>query len=721
MSRQVFVLSNLLIVLQVFLLIFCFADLGILSETILFVGRFHPLILHLPITLIFLLVPFSIFVYARNDKEEFEKIFNLSLYYITLITTLTAILGIFLATGENYNSESLVYHKWLGVSIAFFCHLMIYIRNWSKQNKLTWNALMSVAIIMIVATGHYGGTLTHGEDYLTLNNKIETNKKVLFSTDTTLFAGGIQPILNEKCISCHNSSKSKGGLNMQDLDHILKGGKSGAIWVAGNPEKSQIIERLLLDINDEKHMPPKGKTQLSIDELNLFSEWIKAGADYNMQYASLSEKDTLHKILENLVSTQPKNEITKIYNFKAISSDLIEKLNSPFRRILPISVNSPALSVKFYLKEKFNMNLLNECKQIADNIVELNLSGMPVDDEVFKIISTFSNLEKLNLNATGITGKGINQLAACKKLEQISITTTGVGLAEVKSLERMPSVKNIFIWNTKITEPDLASLKKSSPGINWNFGYIPDKTELLKLSAPFPTDKEKTVLEKQEFITLKTPFPGAKIRYTLDGSDPDSVNGEIYTKPIPAKGLLRVKSIATADGWISSSISDHTFFQKGLPCDSVVLLSKPSRISPPGAATIIDQKKGLSETADQLYINWIGFRENPFKAGFHLKKDTELKEIILSLADMTGSYVFPPTSIVIKAGDSPKNLKIIGQTKPEMPSKHRPNTALPYTISVKPGKYSYVEIEANNLQKLPLWHEGKGEKAWVFVDEVFFY
>jgi uncharacterized membrane protein len=721
MSRQVFVLSNLIIVLQVFLLIFCFVELGNLPEAVLFIGHFHPILLHLPVTLILLLVPISMFLYARSDKNEFENLFTLLLYYVTLITTLTAILGVFLATDENYNSDSLFYHKWLGVSIALFCHLMIYIRNWSKENRLTWNVVMSISVVLIIATGHYGGTLTHGKEYLSFNNRVEINNKAVFSTDTTLFAGGIQPILNEKCISCHNSNKSKGGLNMQDLEHILKGGKSGAIWVAGNPDKSQMIERLLLDINDEKHMPPKGKSQLSIDELNLFTEWIKAGADYKVHYASLSEEDTLHKIIATLVSNQPKNEVAKTYNFKPVPPDVIEKLNSPFRRILPISVNSPALSVKFYLKEKFNMNMLNECKEIADNIIELNLSGMPVDDEVFNIISTFSNLEKLNLNATGITGKGINQLANCKKLEQISVTTTSLGITEVKSIERMPSVKNVFIWNTKINESDLASLKKSSPGINWNYGYIPDKNELLKLSAPFPTDKEKTVLEKQEFVTLKTPFPGAKIRYTLDGSDPDSVNGEIYTKPIPAKGLLRVKSIATAEGWISSSISDFTFFQKGLPCDSVVLLSKPSRISPPGAATIIDQKKGLSQTADQLYINWIGFRENPFKAGFYLKKDTDLHEIILSLADMTGSYVFPPTSIVIKAGDSPKNLKIIGQTNPEMPGKHRPNTALPYTVSIKPGKYSYVEIEAKNLQKLPVWHEGKGEKAWVFVDEVFFY
>ena len=367
------------------------------------------------------------------------------------------------------------------------------------------------------------------------------------------------------------------------------------------------------------------------------------------------------------------------------------------------------------------MSMLDECKEIAENIIELNLSGMPVDDNVFKIISSFPNLEKLNLNATGITGKGINLLVSCKKLEQISVTTTSIAATDMKVIASMPSIKSVFIWNTKINESDLASLKKSSSSINWDFGYIPDKAELLKLSAPFPTDKEKTVLEKEEFITLKSPFPGAKIRYTLDGSDPDSINGVIYNKPIPAAGLLRVKSIATAEGWICSSISDYTFFQKGLACDSVVLLSKPSRISPPGAATIIDQKKGLSQTADQLYINWIGFRENPFKAGFYLKKDTDLKEIILSLGDMTGAYVFPPTSIVIKAGDNPKNLKIIGQAKPPMPGKHRPNTALPYTVAIKPGKYSYVEIEAQNLQKLPLWHEGKGEKAWVFVDEVFFY
>jgi hypothetical protein len=42
-------------------------------------------------------------------------------------------------------------------------------------------------------------------------------------------------------------------------------------------------------------------------------------------------------------------------------------------------------------------------------------------------------------------------------------------------------------------------------------------------------------------------------------------------------------------------------------------------------------------------------------------------------------------------------------------------------VSITPGNYRYIEIEAVNIQKLPGWHRGKGEKGWVFVDEVFFY
>jgi hypothetical protein len=56
---------------------------------------------------------------------------------------------------------------------------------------------------------------------------------------------------------------------MSDIQKMLAGGKSGAMWVAGDPDNSLIIERLLLDPADRKHMPPKGKPQLTLEEIEL--------------------------------------------------------------------------------------------------------------------------------------------------------------------------------------------------------------------------------------------------------------------------------------------------------------------------------------------------------------------------------------------------------------------------------------------------------------------
>ena len=119
MQRHLSVLSNLLIVLQVFLLVFCFVDISVLPPLVLFAGKFHPVILHLPITLIMLLVPISIFIQKRSDSAELTTVFDLLLHYAAIISTITAIAGFFLAASGSYDQEALKFHKWLGVSIAF--------------------------------------------------------------------------------------------------------------------------------------------------------------------------------------------------------------------------------------------------------------------------------------------------------------------------------------------------------------------------------------------------------------------------------------------------------------------------------------------------------------------------------------------------------------------------------------------------------------------------
>lgn len=90
----------------------------------------------------------------------------------------------------------------------------------------------------MVAGSHYGGNLTHGEGFFTIKQDIKPTITIAeFTAKTTVYDGAVQPILAAKCMECHNDQKTKGGLNMKNLASMLKGGKSGSMWVSGDLTK----------------------------------------------------------------------------------------------------------------------------------------------------------------------------------------------------------------------------------------------------------------------------------------------------------------------------------------------------------------------------------------------------------------------------------------------------------------------------------------------------
>ena len=719
MSKHLSIISNSLIVLQVFMIFLCFVDPGALPPFISYIGRLHPLLLHLPITLLLLALPLYWLQNKYSENEVLKDIFTFYLSYTALAATLAALGGLLLASGEEYNPDTLFWHKWMGVTTALIAHGLIYL-NHTSLNKAIWNTVLFSGIIVMAIGSHFGGSLTHGEDFLSFNLKQEEESSFPpLSSQTTVYDAAIHPVLQSKCITCHNSQKKKGGLDLSSFEAGFKGGKTGAAWVSGDPDKSILVERMILNMDDKKHMPPKGKAQLSEQEIMLFTEWIKAGGDHKATVQSIPDSILLKNLVMAVRATSSEEKKAKTYDFKAADAATIKALNNPFRRVLPLANNSPALSVKFYLKEQFSANALKECQSIREQVIEINLSGMPADDNIIPILNEFENLEKLNLNGTAITGKNLSALKANKKLTQVSVAGTQVDSKSLASLSSLSSLKQVYLWNTKVSPEEAVNLNKSYASIKWDIGFIPDKAERLKLTAPYPVNRDKTILESSEKITLKHPLPGVKIKYTLDGTAPDSVNGIFYSTPITPEKVTRVISMSVADGWLNSGTTDYTFFTKGIAPDSATLLTLPEpKYRKIGAAGLIDLSKG--ETGN-LGLYWLGFRENPMKAGFHFSKAPMIKEVMLSLAQNTQAYVFPPTMIIIKGGSNPTDAKVIGTFKPTLPDKHVPNATLPFSITVKEGNYQYIEIEAKNIQKLPKWHNGKGEKGWVFVDEVFFY
>ena len=97
-------------------------------------------------------------------------------------------------------------------------------------------------------------------------------------TDAQLdfFEKRIRPIFAERCHECHSAEKKqKGGLSLDTREAVLKGGDTGPALVAGDPEKSLLIEAVRYK-NHDMQMPPK--RQLSEGDVRALEEWVKMGA-----------------------------------------------------------------------------------------------------------------------------------------------------------------------------------------------------------------------------------------------------------------------------------------------------------------------------------------------------------------------------------------------------------------------------------------------------------
>ncbi len=88
------------------------------------------------------------------------------------------------------------------------------------------------------------------------------------------FEAKIRPLIVTRCLDCHGSEKSKGGLRLDSRDAIMKGAESGPVVLPGKPDESPLIAAIRYE--GDVQMPPKGK--LKAEEIASLTDWVKRGA-----------------------------------------------------------------------------------------------------------------------------------------------------------------------------------------------------------------------------------------------------------------------------------------------------------------------------------------------------------------------------------------------------------------------------------------------------------
>lgn len=436
----------------------------------LFLGRFHPLLVHFPIVL--LLTAFVFEVMSRSHYFRGLKFSVLPLLVLgTIGAVLSALTGLFISQEGGYDQSTLQRHQWAGITTVIVAALATIAKWKSNHQKGLIATLFIIVTMLVVVTGHLGAGLTHGKDFLTeyapWNRRSQTpfTLPVIANPDEAVFyADMIRPILEQRCYACHSEKRQKGDLRLDGEEFIRKGGDSGPIL---GGRTGELCRRLLLPAEHEDHMPPIERDQPSSAEIELIVAWVESGADFNAKVASL-DNAALVKSYWGILQTAADPSWLPDEEVPEGDAASIAALTSAGALVMPVAENSNFLTVDLLNVRSFNQ-LAKPLLGLREQVVELRAEGKTLPDSVTTAITGLSNLRKLSLSNASFNAELID-LSALPDLVYLNLTGTGVGEEFLTPLAEMKRLKKLYLYNTNVSAADVASLKERNPELEVDLG-----------------------------------------------------------------------------------------------------------------------------------------------------------------------------------------------------------------------------------------------------------
>ncbi len=672
---------------------------------VLALGRFHPLILHLPIGA--LLLTFFLDIIGRLKKNYPKTTIKYALGFSSFFSILACIFGYFLSLEGGYSEDVLDIHFWTGIASAILITALFLLANKKEKHaKRLFFPLFVTTIIGISIAGHFGSVLTHGDNYITEYIKPLPKAKTITHIDSlNMYDDVVLKIFDNKCIECHNTSKRKGELALHSKESILKGGESGDVIELGNAGKSMLYEHILLPISDEKHMPPEGKPQLTKDEIWLIQYWLNRSENIDTKVIAMPKSDTLNKLLNKyLVFNKKQIEEASFSDIQAV-----EATGFLVRKLVP---NKPELWVKFN-KDSITKKSVKELVNLREQIVELDLSNSTLTDDMTSEIKKLKNLEKLNLSNTDITDKTLLNIKESKSLNTLNLVKTSISDKGLESLLSSIDLERVYVWETNVTK-NAAEQIQNKFNVNLNNGVSEGFVKITQIKAPVLLTKN-TLFTDTLSIKLDPKLKGTKVFYTLDGAEPDSTS-LVYKDPILINATTSIAIKAYKKGWLPSETKKEDFIKVTHKVVDYTIVHKPET-QYFGPKKLFDFKLGSENFKDE---KWNGYLGNDLNTTMDLGEPKTVNTVTVNCLGRSRDWILFPKNIkVFASSNKTSGFKLVGSLSIVEDEKQESTLIKKFNVKMPENtKAQYFKVIAANPKVLPKWHEGAGNPPWIFIDEI---
>ena len=235
-------------------------------------------------------------------------------------------------------------------------------------------------------------------------------------------------------------------------------------------------------------------------------------------------------------------------------------------------------------------------------------------------------------------------------------------------------------------------------------------THVYDVQAEMTPNFETNSLE----VELST-IDGAPIYYTLDGKTPTAKSMKYEGKFI-VKQTSELKALAIRKNGMKSKIfSEKIVVSKATFKPTTLITKTDSAYTFDGANLLVDGLFGGS--SNYKTGKWIGYKKNDLVAVIDMLEPTSISKAEIRNAVVTGDWIFDASEISLESSNNDSIFTAVSSQSYVDAHKEHWSDIVTHNLTFNPVTARYFRIKVKPTM-VPEWHEAKGQRGYIFVDEI---